>query len=68
MLEEECQEVQDEAKDADEEEDDDQYGGKGRPCLVIDGSGKSQFRRWRKTTIHPIHLSKTTTAGELLVG
>ncbi len=71
MIEEECQRVQEEAKDEDseeEEEEEEQYGGKGRPCLIVDGSGKAGFRRWRKTTMHPIYLSKQTTAGELLVG
>lgn len=48
------------------EEEEDEYGSKGRPCVVIDGSGKTDFRKWKKTTMHPTHVHKKMTAGELL--
>ncbi len=38
-----------------------------RPCIVIDGRGEKGFRKWRKTTVHPINLTKKITAQELLV-
>ena len=34
---------------------------------MIDGSGKTDFRKWKKTTMHPTHVHKKMTAGELLV-
>ena len=42
--------------------------GKGKPCIVIDGSTEKGFKKWRKTTVHPTYLCKTMTAHELLVG
>ena len=40
---------------------------KGKPALVVDGSSKDGFKKWRKNTIHPIHVTKRMTAAELLV-
>ena len=42
-------------------------GGKGKPVIVVDGSGKKGFKKWRKTTVHPTYLNKKMTARELLV-
>ncbi len=41
--------------------------GKGKPILVVDGSGEKGFKRWRKMTLHPVNVTKTMTAQELLV-
>ena len=35
--------------------------------MVIDGSGQTDFKKWRSTTVHPTHVGKKTTAAELLV-
>ena len=41
--------------------------GKGKPCVVVDGSGKSGFKRWRKATVQPVYIKPDLTAAELLV-
>ena len=41
--------------------------GKGKPIVVVDGSSKSGFKKWRKTTIQPSYVPKNMTAAELLV-
>ena len=41
--------------------------GKGKPVLVVDGSSKAGFKKWRKNTIHPTIVTKKMTAAELLV-
>ena len=41
--------------------------GKGKPCIVVDGSSQKGFKKWRKATVHPTNLSKKMTAQELLV-
>ena len=41
--------------------------GKGKPCIIVDGSGEKGFKKWRKTTVHPIYLNKKMKAHELLV-
>ena len=47
------------------------FTGKVSPCLVVDGRGqdefKREFRRWRKSTMHPTKLTKKMLASELLV-
>ena len=54
--------------DEEEEDEEDEYGSKGRPVIIIDGSGgQTDFKRWRNTTVHPVHVGKKLTAGELLV-
>ena len=37
----------------------------GRPVIVIDG--RQVNKKWRKRTLHPIHVDNKMTAGELLV-
>lgn len=54
-----------EEEDAGEDETD--GGGKGKPVIVVDGSGKKGFKKWRKTTVHPTYLNKKMTTQELLV-
>jgi len=44
------------------------FTGKGKPVVVVDGSGERGFKKWRKMTLHPTYVSKTMTAQELLVG
>ena len=41
--------------------------GKAKPIVVVDGSSKSGFKKWRKTTIQPSHVPKKMTAAGLLV-
>lgn len=41
--------------------------GKGKPCIVVDGSCEKGFKKWRKTTVHPTYLNKKMTARELKV-
>lgn len=45
----------------------DLFPGKGKPIVVVDGSSKSGFKKWRKTTIQPSYVPKKMTAAELLV-
>ena len=61
--------LDDEVDNGQEEEEDDEYGSKGRPVRIIDGSsgGKADFKKWRNTTVHPIHIGKKMTTSELLV-
>lgn len=40
---------------------------KTKPCVVVDGSGKLGFKKWRKNTMHPTPVHKTMTAAQLLV-
>ena len=54
--------------EVEEEDEEDEYGSKGRPVMVIDGSGQTDFQKWRSTTVHPTHIGKKMTAAELLVG
>ena len=37
----------------------------GRPVIVIDG--RQVNKKWRKRTLHPIHVDNKMKAGELLV-
>ncbi len=43
------------------------YAAKTKPCVVVDGSGKAGFKKWRKNTMHPTPVHKTMTAAQLLV-
>ena len=40
---------------------------KAKPILVVDGRGASEFKRWRKATMHPSKVSKKMLTKELLV-
>lgn len=39
----------------------------GRPVIVVDGSDEGGSKKWRKRTLHPIHVDAKTKAEELLV-
>ena len=43
------------------------FVAKSRPCVVVDGSDKAGFKKWKKSTMHPTPVSKTMTAAQLLV-
>lgn len=40
---------------------------KTKQCIIVDGTDKKGFGRWRKNTMHPSTITKATTAAELLV-
>ena len=39
----------------------------GRPVIIVDGSGEGGSKKWRKRTLHPVHVDAKTKAEELLV-
>ena len=43
------------------------FVAKTLPCVVVDGSDKAGFNKWKKNTMHPTPVSKTMTAAQLLV-
>lgn len=39
----------------------------GRPVIIVDGSDEGGSKKWRKRTLHPVHVDARTKAEELLV-
>lgn len=39
----------------------------GRPVIIVDGSDEGGSKKWRKRTLHPVHVDAKTKAEELLV-